>query len=61
MTISLEWSGTGKAHQIAMSIRLLSNVYFLPARASEQGNVMGMAKFTQVDAVHVSYIARASC
>ena len=29
MTISLEWSGTGKAHQIAMSIRLLSNVYFL--------------------------------
>ena len=23
------WSGTGKAHQIAMSIRLLSNVYFL--------------------------------
>ena len=25
----LEWSGTGKAHQIAMSIRLLSNVYFL--------------------------------
>ena len=28
-----EWSGTGKAHQIAMSIRLLSNVllfvYFL--------------------------------
>ena len=23
------WLGTGKAHQIAMSIRLLSNVYFL--------------------------------
>ena len=22
---------------------------------------LGMAKFTQVDAVHVSYIARASC
>ena len=29
MTISLEWSGTGKAHQIDMSIRMLSNVYFL--------------------------------